>query len=262
MTDQFDQVFASVPKQLREHVKEHFEKIRHDHALGRYESSELNGGKMCEAVLPVLEWFVKSQGVAIPGKSTTSFDIRIRRIMGLSCDDLLESFRLNVPDILLSLYRIRSKRGVAHVNGDVDPNYMDSSYVVAAANWIMAELVRVLYSVTLEEATRLVDRITTKRIPLVWEIGDRKRVISPPGKNLDAKQKVLALLYNEYPESIDDEKLLLWTRYSLRNRKRFMSNVLGALDKCDQVDYDKESGKVNILPPGMIYVEENILMRS
>ncbi|MCY4061154.1 MAG: hypothetical protein OXG53_02170 [Chloroflexi bacterium] len=262
MTNKFDQVFSSVPSQTRKRLQKHFEKIRHDHALGRYESSELNGGKFCETVVLVLEWYVKSRGVVVGGKPTTRVDTRIRRIMGLSCKELLESFRLNVPDVLLSVLRIRNKRGVAHINGDVDPNYMDSTYVVAAANWVMAELVRVLYSVTLEEATRLVDRITTKRIPLVWEIGDRKRVISPPGMKLNARQKVLALLYNEYPEPMYDETLLTWTRYSRSNRKRFESNVLGKLDKCDQIDYDKQTGEVNILPPGLTYVEENILDRS
>ena len=262
MSNKFDQVFASVPSQIRKRLQMHFEKVRHAHALGRFETSELNGAKFCESVVLVLEWYIGSQGVVVPGKPATNVDTRIRRIMGLSSADLLESFRLNIPDVLLSVLRIRNKRGVAHIAGDVDPNYMDSSYVVAAANWIMAELVRVLHSVTLEEAIRLVDRITTKRIPLVWEIGDRKRVISPPGVNLDAKQKVLALLYNEYPESIDDETLLLWTRYARRNRKRFLSNVLGELDKCDQIDYDKESGEINILPPGMTYVEDNILNRS
>ena len=70
---------------------------------------------------------------AIPGKPTTGFDKRIRQIMNRA--RLLESFRLNVPDILLSVYRIRNKRGVAHISGDVDPNYMDSTFVVAASLW-------------------------------------------------------------------------------------------------------------------------------
>ena len=262
MTTSFDQVFASVPDQVRKRLQKHFEKVRHDHALGRYETSELNGSKFCEAVVLVLESYVKSQGVVVPGKPTTKVDTRIRRIMGLNCEDLLESFRLNIPDVLLSVFRIRNKRGVAHIDGDVDPNYMDSTYVVAAANWVMAELVRVLYSVSLDEATSIVDSITTKRIPLVWEVGDRKRVIAPPGMNLNAKQKVLALLYNEYPEPVQDESLLLWTKYKRKNRKRFLSMVLGELDKSDQLDYDNETGEVNIMPPGMTYVEENILLRT
>jgi len=260
MTPQFDIVFASVPVQLRNRLQKHFEKIRHDHALGRYESSELNGGKFSETVVLVLEWYVKSRGVVVQGKPSTKVDTRIRRIMCLSCKELLESFRLNIPDVLLSVLRIRNKRGVAHINGDVDPNYMDSTYVVAAANWVMAELVRVLYSVSLDEATNIVDKITTRRIPLVWEVGDRKRVISPPNKNLNAKQKVLALLANEYPQPIQSETLLVWTKYNKRNRKRFLMTVLGELDKCDQIDYDDETGEVNILPPGMLYVEDNIMI--
>ena len=81
----------------------------------------------------------------------------------MACGDLLESFQLNVPDVLRSVYRIRNKRGVGHIAGDVEPNFMDSTYVVAAADWVMGELVRVLHSVTLEEATILVRTLTIKK---------------------------------------------------------------------------------------------------
>lgn len=251
MITPFDQVFASVPKELRRRLQKHFEKVRHDHALGRYETSELNGGKFCEAVAPILEWYANANGLAIPGKPTTHLDTRLRRLA--NCHNFLESFRLNIPDVLLSVYRIRNKRGVAHINGDVDPNYMDSSYVVAAANWVMSELVRVLYSVTLEEATRLVDRITTKRIPLVWEIGNRRRVLNP---SLSEKHAVLALLYFEHPNPIVQHELIEWVESN--NPSRLKTQYLPAMHKSRLIDVEKTTNLVRLSPRGLAFVEAEI----
>ena len=189
MTDRFDHVFASIPDEIRKRLKQHFHKVMHDHALGRFETSELNGGKFCEAMVRVLEWYATSQGVSVPGKPTTEFEKRIRRIM--NCNNLLESFRLNVPDVLLSVYRIRNNRGVAHIAGDVEPNFMDSTYVVAAANWVMSELVRVMHNVSIDQARYMVESLTIKKIPLIWEVDGLKRVLSPPSRPRSAQNKVL-----------------------------------------------------------------------
>jgi len=58
------------------------------------------------------------------------------------------SFQILIPRLLPALYEIRNNRGVGHVGGDVDPNYMDATMVVGAVKWIMGELTRVFHSVS------------------------------------------------------------------------------------------------------------------
>ena len=43
--------------------------------------------------------------------------------------------------MIVALYEIRNDRGVGHTGGDVDPNHMDASMVLAGAKWLVAELV-------------------------------------------------------------------------------------------------------------------------
>ena len=53
------------------------------------------------------------------------------------------SFKILIPRLLPLLYEIRNNRNVGHVGGDVDPNHMDATTVLAIVAWVMAELVRV-----------------------------------------------------------------------------------------------------------------------
>jgi hypothetical protein len=46
---------------------------------------------------------------------------------------------------------VRNKRNIAH-KGEVDPNTIDLAFAHHAAAWIMAELVRISTSVSMEEA--------------------------------------------------------------------------------------------------------------
>jgi hypothetical protein len=46
---------------------------------------------------------------------------------------------------------------------------MDAVAVLSMANWVMAELVRVLHGLTLDEVQALVDGLAERRVPLVWQ---------------------------------------------------------------------------------------------
>ena len=41
------------------------------------------------------------------------------------------TIRIQIPRMVIALYEIRNNRGVGHVGGDVDPNHMDATAVVA-----------------------------------------------------------------------------------------------------------------------------------
>ena len=249
MSYQFNQVFSSIPEELREKLEAHYRKIKRKFASRDFESSELNGAKFCEIVYRILEWRTNKTYTQIK-----DFKQAVRRFEQYSNEP--DTIRYNIPGVLLAIYNIRNKRGVAHVAGKIDPNYMDATFIVAGADWVMAELVRLLHNVTIDEARELVESLITKQIPIIWQIGDHKRVISPPGKKLQYKDKVLVLLYNAYPKSVSVKDLLCWTEY--KNPARFKSGILTKLHKSDLLHYDKATGEVTLSLLGIKDVEGNI----
>ena len=84
--------------------------------------------------------------------------------------------------MLPPLYEIRNNRGVGHAGGDVDPNHIDATLVVATCNWIMAELVRVFEELPISEAQTLVDRLVEYTCPIIWQNDEVKRIFTERAK--------------------------------------------------------------------------------
>ena len=80
------------------------------------------------------------------------------------------------------------------MGGDVDPNYMDAAFVVMSCSWVMGELIRVFHNVNIEEAQLLVDSLAQRRIPLIWEGHDTRRVLQP---NLKIQSQTVTIGYFE-----------------------------------------------------------------
>ncbi len=257
MPKTFDEVFKIIPDQLKERLEEYYHEIKRNFVQGKFEPSELNGGKFCEIVLRILEWHTDNTGSYTPlGTSIKNFGQSTRSFEGMS--KFNDSIRFHIPQVLNALYPIRNKRGVAHAAGEIDPNYMDAIFVVSCTDWIMAELVRLFHNVSITEAQNIVTSLVTKRIPIIWQIGDHYRVISPPGKKLSTRDKVLLLSYNAYPETVSASNLLTWTEYDLRNRTRFLRSILGGLHKEDLIHFNTSSDDVHLSPLGVTYVEKNL----
>jgi hypothetical protein len=149
---------------------------------------------------------------------------------------------------LPALYEIRNNRGVGHVGGDVDPNHMDASAVLAMSSWVMAELIRVFHSLSVHQAQEVVDSITERRTPLIWAEGDMKRVLNP---SLPLKSQVLVLLAGS-PTPVTIADLLRWSDYA---NKGYFMRLLRGMHKDRLVELAEAEGAVQILPPGSVEVE-------
>lgn len=255
MSVTFDQVFASVPDAIRKRLKQHYHEIKHNYALQKFEPSELNGGKFCEDVFRVLEWHSSpTDAYTAYGTQIKNFKSSVRKFESNS--NLDDSVRFHIPDTLCSIYNIRNKRGVGHSPGDIDPNFMDATLVAAGVDWMMAELVRLFHNVSIDEARDMVKSVTTKKIPLIWEVGDIKRVLSPPSGGLPARDKVLVLLYSESSNRLTADSLRKSIEY--RNPTDFRNKVLTPLHIAELVHFDRSSDEVVLSPKGIKKVEEEI----
>jgi len=169
----------------------------------------------------------------------------------------IESLRVVIPRALAFLYTLRSKRGIGHVGGDVDANPIDGASIARIADWIVCEVIRIYHNLSLEEADALVNSISSRNVPDIWEVGGKKRVLRD---DLDFKQKTLLLLYTSVDVAVLAEDLFSWTKYS--NFAIYKRSVLMPLDRANLVEFDTEIQAVTISPLGLKQVEEKILVPS
>jgi len=249
---EFSTVFPSFPTDLREALERSYREILSNFIHGKFEPSELNGGKFAEAVYRLLEWYTDPSNSYTPiGTSIRNFKQSNRKFEPLS--SFPDSIRFHIPEIIVTMYTIRNKRGVGHLGGDVNPNFMDSSLILSMAKWVLGELVRIFYVTTLDKAQVLVDSITVKKLPIIWAVEDKRRILNT---SLKYTRKTLVILYYEYPKSCSDRELFSWCEYS--SLSPYRRNVLAKLHNAKMIEYNRTTGVVVISPLGIKYVESNI----
>jgi hypothetical protein len=145
--------------------------------------------------------------------------------------------------MLPSLYEIRNNRDVGHVGGDVDPSFMDSSYAVAAASWLLAELIRTFHSLSVEDATRAVAHLTELKTPAVWVDEEVRRVLKP---GISLPNQCL-LLIASCGTAATVEKLASWTEAS---NKSYLRKVVKKLHSARMIEAANPDSSIKLLPGG------------
>jgi hypothetical protein len=116
----------------------------------------------------------------------------------------------------------------------------------------MSEMVRIFHGVDTATATNSVEALIERTLPLVWDIGDNKRILDP---NLSMKEKTLALLYR-CGSPVAEGDLVRWIEHS--NPAVFRRDILVRLHKAKLVEYDRANRVIHISPTGIRYVEDNV----
>lgn len=246
-------LFAGIPSGLRNPLIDEYKGVMNAFAEGKWKASGIDAGRFCEVAYTVLVGAVTGPFAATPSKpgnfphACAALESRPPIPVGD------RSLRILLPRVLPPIYEIRNNRNIGHVGGDVVSNKMDATYVLAACTFVMAELIRVFHGCTIKEAQESVDALVERRVPLVWDSGNAKRVLSPQMATAD---KVLVLLYSE-STWVDASDLFNWTKYS--NKSVFESKVLSSLDSETQIEFDRKTGLCKITPLGIREVESRIL---
>lgn len=244
-------VFAGISPGLRDELLRAYSEIVRNFRERRWEPSELNGGKLCEVVYSVLRGHVDGKFPAKAKKPRNMVD---------ACRDLEKadgtifsrSIRIQIPRLLIALYEVRNNRGVGHVGGDVDPNHMDARVVLESSKWIMAELVRVFHDIAPEEATKAVERLIDRTLPVIWDVGSAKRVLRT---GLSKKDETLLLLYSANGP-VAEADLFAWVEHS--NASVYRRDVLRRAHRDRLLEYNNNTGEVTLSPTGIEYVEKHL----
>jgi hypothetical protein len=241
-------VLNAIPKGLKDPLINEYNSIIQHYLERRWTGSELSGGKFCEIVFSILDGHAKGTYATAPFKPSNFVDA-CKRLESNS--HVPRSFQILIPRMLPSLYEIRNNRSVGHVGGDVDSNSMDAYAVVSMCSWILGELIRVFHNTTVTDAQKIVDFVTNRKIPLVWETDNVKRILDT---SYSLKDQILLLIASSSSKT-KTEDLLNWIEY--KDKGYFMKS-LRLLHKARMVELSKNEEDVSILPPGTTYVEKLI----
>jgi hypothetical protein len=234
-------------KEIVEHLIDDYIDIKINFAFFRFRPSELHGGRFCESLLRLYEFF--ETGIYTPfGQQVHNSRNVLNRAEHLSLHD---SLRLYIPKLCNVLLDIRNRRDVAHVGGDVSPNLSDSQFITHTSDWILTEIIRIYFNCSPDHAKKIVSDINIAQIPIITDIDGHIRI---QNTNLNTKECILAILYSKFPEKIDYQLLFKWTEYS--NKSRFTSTILKDLHKDALIHFDKKY--CTLLPKGCRFVEANI----
>lgn len=250
-------ILSSIPSGLRDPLIKCYQEIISNYSEHRWEPSELNGGKFCEVVYTIINGYINGSFPTNPSKPRDML-IACRALETIPVNSTRigdRSVRILIPRMLLPLYEIRNNRGVGHVGGDVDPNFLDATAVYSMASWILAELVRIFHNVSVQDAQKIVDILIERKNPLIWKIGEVRRVLDT---TLSKGDQMLLLLHS-MPGLINEKDILAWIEYSNINNLR--KKILEPLHKSRIIEYDKIRGSVCISPLGIKKVEETILKK-
>jgi hypothetical protein len=249
-SDSLANTLSVLPVQLRSELIASFNEIAKNYRERRWEPSELNGGKLCEVAYSIIRGFADR---AYPKRASKP------RNLLKACQEMEQatsaprSIRIQIPRMIVALYEIRNNRNVGHVGGDVDPNHMDALCVLQMAKWIVAELVRVLHAVDVDEAAVIVEALVERETPLIWEVNGARRVLHT---SLSMRDKTLLLLHASDGPLVETD-LVSWVEHT--NASVYRRDVLRKSHKARLVEYDASAKTVTISPRGIELVETEIL---
>jgi hypothetical protein len=213
----------------------------------------LLAGRLCEVLLRVLQH--ELTGTHTPfGSKLKPMDQECAALEQSSKAAGPESLRVIAPRAINFLYTLRNKRGFGHEGDEIDANEVDAATAVRVADWCMAELIRALNAVPIEDGQALLDAIATREVPQVWSVGGRKRVLT---RGLSYRDQTLLLLYGDPEFAIPVEDLGEWLEHPRLSDYR--KDVLRPLHRQRLVEYDRELEVVTLSPTGAIETETTVL---
>jgi len=242
-------VAAGIPAEVATELFEAFLELKRRFAIGDLRPNVIEGGRFSEAAFRVLQWITTGQFTPI-GKTLP----KVPTLLGTlaSSGHPNDSVRIHIPRTLNLVYDLRNKRDGAHLADGIDPNVQDSTLVVGAASWTLAELVRILCPADPDAAHDVITALVGRDVPVVQEFNGFPRVL----RDLTTPQHVMVLLYWSPRGPLPLAMLRNWMpEGSRRNLRR----TIGSLEGRHLVHLDDED-VVHVTLLGERYVVESRLL--
>ena len=185
----------AMPRTLAEDLFDDFLTIRQDVATGTLGRSA--PGKFVETLVQVLQHVETETHEVRP-----DVDGYLRALESRNAP-LPDGLKVCAARIGRAMYTLRNKRSIAH-KGEVDPNQYDLHFILGAAQWVLAELVRSTQGLTMEESGKLVAQIQAPVGGLVQDFGQRRIVLL----KVPVRTEILVLLHSYYPDTVTTDRIV------------------------------------------------------
>jgi hypothetical protein len=197
-----------IPAALATDLADEYLQMRQDLATGTLGRS--SAGKFVETLVQVLEHLdtgAYSRKPNVDGYLST---------LESKANKLPDGLKIVAARVGRSMYTMRNKRSIAH-KGEVDPNRFDLQYLVAAAQWVLAELIRTVSALPMTEAGAIVEQVTAPVGGLVQDFAGRKLVLAV----MSIPEEMLVVLHSQHPAAVTLASLRL--SMDRRSAKRVQS---------------------------------------
>jgi hypothetical protein len=240
---------------LRKRLVKNYSTLKTRALESQHDTIGHQAGKLAEVLLRVLQHALTGTNIPL-NKSISNFKSECEKLEQTPKTAGPEGLRILMPRALVFLYTLRNKRDFGHVGGEVDANEIDAFTYVRVADWCVCELVRVCHNLPLEDAQLLCDAIAERRLPAIWNIFGRTRVLDT---SLSYRDQTLLLLYSDIESGLATEDLFVWTEHS--RRANYRKDILEKLHRARLIEWDKQIEMAVISPTGIEEVESGILPR-
>lgn len=248
-----DNALSVLPTALRNRLIANYSALK-SHALeNQLDSIGHQTGKLAEVLLRVAQQLLTGAHTKL-SDGLSNFKGECEKLEQTPKNAGPEGLRILIPRALLFMYTLRNKRDFGHVGGEVDANKIDAATAMRLADWCMCELIRVCHKIPLEDAQVLCDAIAERRLPKIWNVLGRKRILDT---SLGYREQTLLLLYSEIEAGVPTEDLFLWTEHS--RAANFRRDILQRLHDDKLIEWDRETEMAIISPTGIDEVEKQIL---
>lgn len=238
----------NIPKEHAEKLVAEFIQLKRKYFFGEWDTGQLKGGRLAEVVIRIFQHLL-SEPVTPYGE-----DIKAQektRILNKTANDgsVDEHIRQKVVSITRLLLDFRNNRDVAHLGG-FNANHPDALFVLSGATWILCEMVRVYGGVDMAEAQKIVESLSIKELPVIFEYQGELFITR---NDLSSEEEVLVLLY----KLEKSESNFLFEKTKDKNKSRF-NEKLKVMEKKKLIA--KHDGGYILLPLGKKCVEEKELL--
>jgi hypothetical protein len=213
---------AHFPAKLVDELLSAYQDSKHNFFLGGLRLNAVEGGRFCEAAMRMLEHATTGKFTDL-GRMLDSEKL-MSALANYSKSQFSDSIRIHIPRAIRVVYDIRNKRDAAHLADHIDPNLQDASLVTASLDWILAEFVRLYHNVSADEATKIINGLVARKVPVIEDFDGFLKVLNP---KLKVSGYVLVLLYERGSAGATFRELETWVRPSMRsNLRRTLSKMV------------------------------------
>ena len=241
-----DLVSKGIDKSIVDRLINEYSILKHEYLLGDNEKVVLHAAKFADIALALIK--NKETGNIID-INNIHFDRLFNEILNYPKTTPEQAIlTLAIPRVAVSIQTLRNKTNVAH-NKTIDPCFLDSYYCVSSCDWILSELVMILYTSDPHEAKELIDSFVKKKMPLIEEFEEQAVVVLK--KKVTLFNEILLLMYHFYPQRLTNAFL---------NKQLKSTNLYGTLQKLATerlIHRNDEGNKLTQL--GIEYVENKIV---